>query len=362
MIALNVAGGPARRELRSGYTGAILEQAEAAAAGTAGGLAVCTAAIETASGLWGRGLAQARVEPRSVRTRALTAPLLAMIGRALCRRGEITFDMRVVAGELRLLPASSAYVIRGTGDPSSWIYTVTVDGPAGTETHWRRREAVAHLQYLTDAERPWLSRSPWSSAPLSARLLAGVERQFAGEAAGASGYILPTPDTGDRGQSDPAGNAADEENDPLTTLRRDLAAAGGKTTLAPGTASGWGAGPAAATMAEYQSRRFGLNPPDTAVELRRDVERSILAASGIPPALVSPNAAGTAMREGWRQFTVGTLEPLAVLVGDQLSVALGERVTLTPPRAADVATLARAVGSLVTAGMKVDDARSIVGL
>ena len=357
MIGLGIAGGP-RRELRSGYTSALLAAAEADAAGGVGGMATATAAVETAAGLWARGLSLARVEPQGPRTRALTPSLLAMVGRALCRRGEITFDLRVEAGELLLLPASSSYVIRGTGDPGSWIYTVTVDGPAGTETHWRRREAVAHIQYLTDPDRPWLGRAPWASAPLSARLLAGVERQFAGEAGGASGYVMAVPDTGDKGEAEDA----DGEADPLTTLRRDLAAAGGKTTLAPAQAGGWGAGPSAAPQNEYASRRFGLTPPPGAVELRRDVERSILAASGIPPVLVNHQAPGTSLRESWRQFQTGTIEPLATIVSAQLSEALGVDVRLEVPRPSDVATLARAVGSLTTAGMTVQDAREVVGL
>ena len=360
MTGLGISGGPdVRREVRSGYTSAILAAAESEA-GAIGGLATATAAIEVASGWWARGLALARVGPRGRRTAGLTAPTLAMIGRALCRRGEVVFDLRVEGGRLMILPASSAYVIRGTGDPRTWVYTVTVDGPGSTETFWRRREAVAHVQYATDPERPWLGRAPWASAPLSARLLGGLERQLAGEASGASGYIIPVPDPGDRGQ----GADDDGEADPMTTLRRDLAAAAGKTQLAPTTRGGLGAGAMAAPEHDYQSRRFGLNPPPAAVEVRRDVERSIHASAGIPPVLANHAAPGQSLREGWRTFQALTLEPLAELVGAQLSESLGVDVVLDMrrARAADVATLSRAVGSLTTAGMPIADARQIVGL
>ena len=170
-------------------------------------------------------------------------------------------------------------------------------------------------------------------------MLAGVERQLSGEAGSASGYILPTPDVGDRGQE--GADADEEEEDPLTTLRRDLDAAGGKTMLAPTTSAGFGAGPGAAPSTDYKSERFGFNPPASAVETRRDVERSILAACGVPPVLANHQAPGKSMREAWRQLTVGTVEPLAVLVADQLSEALGVKVSLTMPRAADVATRGR---------------------
>ena len=53
---------------------------------------------------------------------------------------------------------------------------------------------------------------------------------------------------------------------------------------------------------------------------------------------------------------------MAELVAAQLSEALDEAITLTLPRPTDTATLARAVGSLVTAGLDVAEAREIVGL
>ena len=332
---------------------------ESAAAGTGGGVAQATAAVETAAGLWARALALATVEPRNRRTAALTPSVLALMGRALCRHGEIVFDLAVAGGHLRMLPASAAYVTTGSGDRRTWIYTVTVDGPGSTVTVYRGRSGVAHVQYAVDPVRPWLGRPPWASASLSGNLLAGIERQLAGEAGSASGYILPTPDVGDRGQD---GADADEEDDPLTTLRRDLAAAGGRTVLAPTTAAGYGAGPGAAPSKDYKPERFGFGPPETAIEARRDVERSILAACGVPPVLANHAAPGTSMREAWRQLTVGTVEPLAALIADQLSEALGVDVTLTMPRSADVATLARAVQSLTGAGMSVEDAREVVGL
>ena len=164
---------------------------------------------------------------------------------------------------------------------------------------------------------------------------------------------------GDRGQE---GADADEEEDPLTTLRRDSAAAGSKTMLAPTTAGGFGAGPGAAPSKDYTPQRFGSHPPETAVETRRDVERSILAACGVPPVLANHAAPGTSMREAWRQITVGTVEPIAAIIADQLSEALGVSVKLTMPRAADVATLARAVQSLHGAGMDIAQAREVVGL
>ncbi len=360
MIALGIAAGPRRERRSAGYTSTLVAAAEAAAGGA--GVASATAAVETAAGLWARGLALATVEPMSRRTAALRPSLLALIGRALCRHGEVVFDLRVAGGRVELLPASSAYVVQGGPRPSTWLYTVTLDGAGRTETHWRPRAAVAHLQYAVDPARPWRGRPPWAAAGLSGMLLAGVERQLAGEAGGPSGYVLPVPDVGDQSR-DPAASETDQEDaDPLAELRRDLAAAHGRTVVAPTTSAGYGAGPAAAPERDFMTRRFGLHPPETAVELRRDVGRDVLAACGVHPTLAAHNAPGTSLRESWRQLRDGTLEPLCRLAGDQLSEALGETVTLAMPRASDIITQARAVLALAQAGVETDRALEAVGL
>ena len=350
------------REAReaSGYTASIVSYIEGSAAG-GGGVATATAAVETAAGLWGRALALADVTPRSSRTAAITPSFLELAGRELGRRGELVCDMDVDAAGVRLFPAASSYVVIGGHRPEEWVYTMTLFGPGRTVTVYRRRDGVLHLAYGRTVARPWEGRAPWQSASLAGNLLAGVERQLAGEARGSSGYILAIPDTGDAGQD---ADDVDADTDPLEPLRRDLAAAGGKTVLAPTTAAGYGAGPAAAPPGDYRSARYGLNPPESTIEARRDVERSVLSCYGIPPILSSGSGAGAGMREGWRMMFALTLEPLAELVGSQLSEALGVEVTLDMrrARAADVVLLSRAFKSLQSAGMSIADARSIVKL
>ena len=346
-----------RRQAGDGYTSSIVSAIEAAAAGGVD-VGTATAAVEIGAGLWGRALSLADVSPRSSRTAAITPEFLELAGRELGRRGELVCDIDVAGGRVHLFPASSSYVVIGGHRPDSWIYTLTLYGPGRTVTVYRHRAGVAHLAYGRTVARPWEGRAPWQSASLAGTLLAGVERQLAGEARGSSGYILAIPDTGDHGQD------ADADTDPLDSLRTDLAAAGGKTVLAPTTAAGYGAGPAAAPPGDYRSARFGMNPPESTVEARRDVERSILGCYGVPPILFAGTGAGSGMREGWRQLIGLTVEPLATLIGSQLSEALGVEVTLDMrrARAADVTMLARAVGSLTTAGMALDAARELVRL
>ena len=259
------------RETRS-YTSAVVNAIESAAAGTGGVPATATAAVETAAGLWGRGA--------GARDRRAAEP-------ADC--GDHAADAR--DGRAGALPLRRDHLRHGgsrrPSDDAARERRLRDDGerrPSDLDLHgdrrWtgihhdglRGRSGVAHLQYMVDPVRPWLGRPPWASASLSASLLAGIERQLSGEAGSASGYILPTPDVGDRGQE---GADADEEEDPLTTLRRDLAAAGGKTMLAPTTSAGYGAGPGAALAGDYKSERFGFHPPE--LKMPRAAEVATLA-------------------------------------------------------------------------------------
>ena len=142
-------------------------------------------------------------------------------------------------------------------------------------------------------------------------------------------------------------------------MRRDLAARPGKTTFLPTTRAGHGAGPMASPEKDYQSRRYGMDHPQQLGELRRDAERSILACYGLPPAFASHSAAGTSLRESWRIAVALSVAPVAELVQAQLREALDEPrlvLNLERCRAADLATLARAVGSLATAGVEVESA------
>ena len=52
---------------------------------------------------------------------------------------------------------------------------------------------------------------------------------------------------------------------------------------------------------DWRPQRIGPVPSQYSVSARRDVERSILAACGVPVSLVIPSA-GADAREGWRRF------------------------------------------------------------
>ena len=160
---------------------------------------------------------------------------LALCGRELARAGQFVCDIEIVSGAVVLQPA--AFALRGAWgnvDPSTWIWNLNMYGPGYARTYSRPNAGIVNIAIGRTVSRPWAGRAPWQCASLSAGMLSGIERQLRGEARSKSGYIMPTPDTGDRSQ----GPDDDGATDPLTKLREDLAAAEGRTLLAPSMASG----------------------------------------------------------------------------------------------------------------------------
>ena len=262
MTALNrIAGalglGP-RRETRAkgNFTERQLSAFETAATG-ADAIATGVAAVEIASGFYGRDLSLAEVSPRNARTAAITPSWLSLAGRELARSGSFRCDIEVRGGRVALVPASSAYAVQGTSDPATWIWILTLFGPGDTRTRYRSNDAILNVT-IGSSRSATLGRARTVASRVTFwKVIERNRKQLAGESQSKSGYVLPVPDVGDRGQ----GEGDDGESDPLTTLRLDLASAEGRTMLAPSMASGFGGGPgiAPAPASEYVPRRFGAN-------------------------------------------------------------------------------------------------------
>ena len=97
--------------------------------------------------------------------------------------------------------------------------------------------------------------------------------------------------------------------------------------------------------------------------LRQDVAASLLSAAGLPVELVA-RAAGQDLREAMRLYIVNTIQPLAKSIGEEFSLKFGVDVELdiSDIQASDIMSRARAVGSLVQAGMPLDQALTIASL
>ena len=168
-----------RPEVRSAnYTEQIVSRLVSAASGAAGdGSAL--AAIETSARLWGAGLSSATVKPDNVALRSVSPVVLDAIGRGLCRSGQSLHIIDVRNGRVLLIPAS-AWEVHGSEDPTSWRYTVTLNGPDTTRMITLPADSVLHVRYAPHASRPWAGRSPMQMAADTARA-AGLLEHATGE-------------------------------------------------------------------------------------------------------------------------------------------------------------------------------------
>ena len=335
-------------ESRAGFTDTALEDALNIATGNAQSVAEQTAAAEFAIGLLSRCFAAAIVEPDGIGP-ALPAAFRADLARRLLIRGEALYAIEVNSlGVIRLLPASS-HDIAGGPDESSWRYYLDLPGPTELETRRLPGRAVVHVRIGNDPATPWKGCSPLENAGLTARVLARLEHRTGQESGAQVGYLLPVPD----GTSDEATDA----------LKKDLKGLEGKVALVESRETG-SVSRAAAPPSDWRLQRFGAAIPEGNVALRRQVGADVCAALGIPAALFV-GADGATVREAYRQLLVSTLQPLGVLIGDELERKLelpAVRFNFRRLAAADIAARARAYGTLiqadVAAGLEVDRDRA----
>ena len=347
-----------RAEQRAGgYADTVIAGLLARAAGVSSGDAVSLAAVEVAAGLWGRGFAAARVTPSTPATAALTADVLALMGRELVRRGEALFVIVVDDGMVSLHPASS-WDISGGWHPDTWSYRVDLAGPSSSTAQRLPASAVVHARFAMAPSRPWQGMGPLSFASSSAALAADVEARLAEEAAATSGYLLPVPAVG--AKTGPDG----ETVDPLAKLREDIKGLKGRAGLVETTAAAWGDGRVNAPATDWQQRRIGIDPPAALDALRSHAGLDVLAACGVPISLAT-DADGTSQREAWRRFSHGTLAPMLAAVAVELSAKLdapGLAFDLSALYASDLVGRAGAAARLVGAGMALPDALDVAGL
>ena len=335
----------AAAESSASYTDVLAALLVARAEGTAIDPAA-TAALETAAGLVARAFSVATVTPAGARTAALSASLLACVGRELIRRGEAVFVLGVDGGRVRAHPASH-WEVRGGRTPESWWYRLDMPAPDSTGTVTAPGAGVLHFRFASDPRRPWQGIAPLSWASSTGRLSGALEQALAGEAGGPFGHVIPTPDVGtDR-----------------TELKADLEKLRGGIKLVDTTSSGWGESRGAAPASDWKQQRIGADPPASVVSLRSEAAMAVLSACGVPPPLVSPGD-GTAAREAWRRFLHGTVHPLGEVVAEEASRKLGIDVALSFDRlfASDLSGRARAFQSMVNGGMDAGKAAALAGL
>ncbi len=326
---------------RRSYTGDVIAMGLARASGSTPSSEV--AAVAAAAGLWGRSLSRATVHGTGV----LGPAVLQQIGTSLAVRGEWVAAIDVARdGRVSLTPAGY-WTITGNGpDPSGWTYTLDICGPSGQTQRTVNGDGVIHVKYDCPASQPWRGRSPLRSAGLSASLMSSIELQLSREFGAAHGFLLPVP----------------RDDDSLNDVRTGMADAKGKTLTIESAATGFGDATAKVSQ-DWQPRRFGADPPDSTIKLRKDAAADILSCYGVPIELVT-TADGTGMRESYRRFTLTTISPLGEIIGEELTIKLETNIVLSfeTLRGSDVQGAARAVAALVKAEIDKERALKIVGL
>ena len=281
---------PWSRETRASqpFTDAIVSAIAAQAGGTSAGDPSALASLEACAGLWSRAFGAARLEPEIP---GVTPAVLALIGRDLIRRGESVHYLDLEDGAPALRPAGS-WDVRGPWREADWFYRVDLFGPSGNITKFVPSDSVVHARFAVDPSRPWLGLGPLQWARTGASLAANAELRLSEEASGAVSRLIPVPqDGGDGG-----------DGDPLAGLKSDIAAGKGAALLVETVASGWGEGKAAAPQSDWKQQRIGPDPSDSFRTLYGQGCEMVVAACGVPAALISGKADGTLARESWRQF------------------------------------------------------------
>ena len=308
-----------------------------------------TAALEIATGLYGRAFASADVSPNAPATHGITPPVLELIGRELIRTGEAVFLIDVDGSGAILRPVSW-WSVAGGSDPASWEYILTMPAPSESESITVKADRVVHVRYGCDPREPWRGRAPWQNSLNTSNLAAILELRLSEEVSAPVGNLLPVPD--------------DASEESLGQLRTDIGGLKGKTAFAPTTRGGYGAGMETRPQDDWKQRRIGATPPPELDALRSSGQRSLLAACGVPVELVEVGQ-GTGSREAYRRFLHSSVRPIAKLVEHELREKLDSPdlgLSFDSLMASDIAGKARAFQSMVGGGMDVAKAATLAGL
>ena len=304
---------------------------------TSDGRAALSATVATCAGFWSRGFAMMDPAPDPG---PLTADVLAAIGLDLCLRGESCWHVRVEGNNLALhRVAYWDHVARGR-------FHLHLARPNETETVRALADEVMLLTINSAAETPWVGRSPLVMAGGSPSLVAEIEAAVSRSTEWLGKGVLPMPDT------------IDETNQ--SQILRGLKSGG--TLAAVKSKADFSVNTGQTRGQEFHRVELGpdlqkadLNPFTDALHNR------ILAAAGIPPALVTDSSAAGGMREAYRLLVLQTLEPVARMLAPEFAKVGVTGMSSASMMASDTAGRARSVGALVKAGVELERAMELVG-
>ena len=277
---------------------------------------------------------------------------LAMIGRSLVRSGEYVAIIKMDMGDdfPRLAPAAS-YDIAGNEDPSSWIYKIALSGPTMQGTVENVPSAgVVHVRYASSPGTPHRGISPLQAAHLAGRLSAEVSKALADELSGPRGALLPLPNV--------SGNSPE-----VAALRSDIKNHSGSLAFVESMSDQFGSGPQSNPTSGWDVKRVGANLPLSSIEAAKLAFKEVLAACGLSVALFN-SSSDSGAREAFRQGLHALIIPLGRLVSSELTAKLGADVEIdfAALGAGDIVSRARALKSMIGAGVDLEKALALSGL
>ena len=216
----------ARPEIRSSYTDLIVAGLFAQADGTTSHVGAI-AAVEIASGLWGR-------LPLIGNCRASLSGLgWPLTGRTVGHRNSALSRRRSAlrarcAGRGGGAPACLGLGRERIARPGDLDVSLPARGAKRTISRMVESAGVLHVRYSSDARQPWIGVSPLARCPTTAALGANLETRLSQEAGAPVGSLLAVPES------------ADPDGDVLAGLRTGIAGAKGAPILHETTVKGFG--------------------------------------------------------------------------------------------------------------------------
>ena len=349
-----------------GYSGQLLRAFQRAYSGNAWGddtpaVAGTLAAAECAAGLLDRAISCAEIRAGGFTPMLRECPdLLGAISRGMLFNGAQAVLVEVVGGMPRLRLAARYTYLETSGE---WPLVELYFHQAGSDQAPVRAPlpAVAVPKWATDPACPEYGLSPLANSV--SQLGGAVVGVLAREAKSPHGYFM----SGVQGQG--GSDAGAEEMKDAMEAKFGTA---NPEPWAPSPDEFGGLFLASFSGDDYIGKsdrkrgevaRFGFEPPAEVVGLVRDAYLQTLSACGIPPALWSETLTPT--RDAIRTFRVMTAQPIADKIAAELARVLEVPVALdlSPTRTSDEITgRARAVNSLVSAGVDVERALAMAGL
>lgn len=323
----------------SGYTNIMQDAQLARAAGGLGGGLGLVQTAENAIRLAALTMSRGSVEASEPWNMVLTRSFVYQLATDLFRCGNAVYAIDV---DPAALERAGMWEIHGV---RSIRYRLTLQRPDGDIVRRSPAAGVVHVRIGTTAGRPWDGLPP-----VDVSLLRRLEAGLMDLAAIRNKRVvsMPVPATNPDGSK---GDVAAQEAEMGARFARP-----GTDFLGSMTHRGNMDKP-------VQSMDLRFDPASSAVELRRDLVGQVWDSMGVPEAMRS-GSSSQAYRAAFGAWVDAWLQPMADVIGEQISAALETpvRIQLQPAKVPSVVDQAVLVKQLTAAGETLENAKRIAGL